>query len=592
MEKLVLLRESMRRDNVSACIIADADPHNSEYPSEYYRARSWLSGFKGSNGLLLVMQERAGLWTDSRYFLEAEAVLHSTGIELFRMGEQGVPSWQDWLAEHVVAGDTVAADASCMSLAAWTELADRLDKKDCRLADKDYISPIWTDRPPLVFTDVWELPENAAGESSVARIKKVRRLVYEHDAVGFILSSLDEICWLLNIRAMDIAYNPLASSFLIVRNNDSLLFIKHEKLDSTLVEKLKNTGIMLFDYYEFFELVGKQKGLLLADFYKTPASVRKHISPDAELKHAESPVALLKARKNTTEIENMRQTLIADSRALVKFAMWLESEWEKGSTITEQDAAKKLEYFRNLDERFICHSFAPIVGFAAHGAIVHYNTLSSPISDMKGDGLLLVDSGGHYKWGTTDITRVFLKGRAEKQAIFDYTAVLKAHINLARAVFPVGLSGQHIDILARGELARLGLSYGHGTGHGVGYLLSVHEGPSSIRTDGAGHALMPGMILSNEPGLYRKDLWGIRLENLVLVKQSTANEFGSFLELETLTLFPFEPALVDFSMLREEEKDWLSSYHKTILKTLDSILEKEENAWLSKKCMPFIKLTV
>lgn len=590
LEKLTLIRKRMRDERVFACVVADSDPHNSEYPAAFYRRRSWLSGFTGSNGTLVVLPDRAGLWTDSRYFLEAEAALKGSGIELFRMEMPGVPLWEDWLVEHVSAGDCVARAADCTALSAWSSLAMRLEEKDARLVDKDLVVDIWQDRPELAFSSVWAVPEAEAGESVSSRLERVRSVIVEKGADAVLFAALDEIAWLLNVRAMDIDYNPLVCSFLVVREKDALFFVNPQRLSSDVADMLRACGVVFYDYYEFFDMLPELKGCLLADFSSVPAAIRQHISSDACLRHLPSPVRPAKAKKNPVEIANIREALLRDSLALVGFCIWLESAWEQDGALSEQEIADMLYKHRSRDERFVAHSFAPIVGFAGHGAIVHYNTLAAPVFKIQSDGLLLVDSGGHYRWGTTDITRVFVRGNPDKRAVSDYTAVLKAHIALARAVFVKGTKGVHLDILARGELARHGLSYGHGTGHGVGYLLSVHEGPCAIRTEGADAVLASGMLLSNEPGVYRQDKWGIRLENLVLVKELEENEFGRFLGFDTLTLFPFEPLLVDFSMLTSEEKKWLKDYHREVLDTLSQHLDKEEKTWLERKCSPFISL--
>ncbi|ADN02740.1 M24 family metallopeptidase [Spirochaeta thermophila] len=583
-ERLARLREVMREEGVSAYVVHDADPHLSEYPPDHWRARSYLSGFEGSAGVLVVTQDRAGLWTDSRYFLEAEAVLEGTGIELFREGSAGVPWWGEWVAREVREGGVVGFDGRV-----WPKrVVDRLrwvcGDAGVRVRSVDLVGRVWGGRPGLPAGPVWVVPEARAGMGRGEKLARVREEMEREGVDWVVLVGLDEVGWVCNIRGGDVAYNPVALGYAVVGREEAWVFLREGAVGEGVREVLKRDGWGVRGYEEVEEAVRGLWRRVWLDPERVPAAVWDWVQ--GEVVEGVSPVVRMKVRKGRAEREGFEGAMVRDGRALVRFVRWLEGEWERGRVYTERELAARLGEERRREEGFICESFAPIVGFGPNGAVVHYNPARMAPARVEGEGLLLVDSGAHYRWGSTDITRVFCKGTPTEAQCRDYTLVLKAHIALASLAFPAGLSGLHLDAVARGVLARHGLGYGHGTGHGVGHVLCVHEGPVSFRPDGAPFPLEEGMILSVEPGVYRTGKWGIRLENLVWVEEREQNEFGRFLGFRPLTLFPFERALIVKDLLTHEELAWLEGYHRMVREVLGDALDGEDARWLEDRCRP------
>ena len=590
-QKLEGVRAQMRTAGVHACIIADVDPHQSEYVADRYRCRTWISGFSGSAGTVVVTLEDAGLWTDSRYFLEAEAALSGTSITLFKDGMPGVPPFIDWICSRLVAGQAVGIDDAITSITQFRSI-----QAACRThgisvnGGFDPIRGVWTDRPQSPLNRIFAHDERFAGQSRVARIAAVRHLMDERKVDCFLTAALDDVAWLFNIRGSDVAYNPVALAYAAVTPERALLFIDAGKVPDEVRAALVRDGVELAPYDSIAHFVpqlgssGAGNTIAVLSLPPDRISFRLLSSVPETVRVVEetSYVTKLKARKNPTEQDNLRATMVRDGVAMERFFYWLEASAGK-EPLTEVSVARQLLEVRARDERFMGESFKTIAGFGAHGAIVHYGATEETDVPITVPGLLLLDSGGQYLDGTTDITRVVPLGPAPEQAIIDYTTVLKAHIALATAEFPEGTSGPQLDTIARSVLWRSGMTYGHGTGHGVGYFLNVHEGPQRIGAQPQAVPLETGMFISNEPGVYRTGEHGIRIENLVLVQEGRTTGFGKFLRFETITLCHLEPDLIDIRLLDKRELDWLNGYQTRVFEALGPHLSPNEQQWLRRK---------
>ncbi len=618
-ERIAALRRTLESEGLSAWIAFDADPHGSEYVADRFRARSWLSGFRGSAGTLVVTAGQAGLWTDSRYYLEAEAALSGSGITLFRSGMPDVPDYPQWLADTLgqqtaTGGEPlkVGVDAGCTSLSEFRRLRDTLSESGIEVvAGGDLLESIWEDRPGLPEAGVSELSPEFTGERRETRLERVRNHLQNRRASALLLSSLDDIAWVLNLRGADVPYNPVFLSFLLIGRESATLFIDPRKLDSEILRTLDAAGVAVQSYDAVASVVssaldGESKPVLLSP-EKTSVALRNAIPGTTSVKEEMDVTTGMKARKNDTELAGVRNAMRRDGRAMVRFLRWVEeavgsapeqtsaieqtseltqtSGSEQPSGITERSAAEKLLELRSEEVDFVGPSFPTISGFASHGAIVHY-TVDENSDVALGEGMYLVDSGGQYLDGTTDITRTVWFGTPTRSARQDFTLVLKAHIALAAVRFPKGTTGTSLDAIARDPLWRHGRTYGHGTGHGVGCYLNVHEGPQRLAPKPSTVALEPGMISSNEPGLYRADRYGIRIENLVLTVRDEESDFGEFYSFETLTLCPIDTRLVDPSLLSEAEIEWLNDYHRWVYEELSPLLEDADRAWLEARTRP------
>ena len=618
-DRIAALRGVLEREGLSAWIAFDADPHGSEYVAERFRARSWLSGFRGSAGTLVVTREEAGLWTDSRYYLEAETALSGIDITLFRSGMPDVSDYPEWLADTLnaraaAAGKTprVGVDASCTSLSEFRRLRDTLSASGIDvIAGDDLLESVWTDRPGLPEAAVSDLPVTFTGESREGRIKRVRKHLHNRRAGALLLSSLDDIAWVLNLRGADVPYNPVFLAFLLVGRESATLFVDLRKLDSDLRAALDAAGVRVQPYEEVASTVSSEfardpESVLLSP-EKTSVALRNAIPASAAVREERDITTVMKARKNDVEIAGVRNVMRRDGRAMVRFLRWVEeavgnvpeeasgvtgvtavtqgTAVTKGTAVTERSAAAKLEELRAEEVDFVGPSFPTISGFASHGAIVHYSVNED--SDVSlGEGMYLVDSGGQYLDGTTDITRTVWFGNPPEDAREDFTLVLKAHIALATIRYPKGTTGTSLDAVARDPLWRRGRTYGHGTGHGVGCYLNVHEGPQRLAPKPSTVSLEPGMISSNEPGLYRAGRYGIRIENLVLTVRDEETDFGEFYCFETLTLCPIDTRLVDPSLLSDDELTWLNDYHRRVYDELSPLLEDADRTWLETRTRP------
>lgn len=591
LKHLSSLRQAMVQHGVSACIIPGTDPHASEYIADYWKEREWISGFDGSAGTAVVTLTTAGLWTDSRYFLHAAEQLEGTGIELMKQGLPETLEILPWLATQLKAGEKVGVNPQVFSLNSYASMKNELKMNGLELLSIDLPGAVWTDRPSIPLNPFYAFNVKYAGKSAVDKLALVRAELKKAHADVFVMSALDDIAWLFNIRGNDVDYNPVVISYALIENDKATLFIAPEKLTHETSSYLKNEGVVVEGYEAIYDRLKQLKPSesVLVDGSKLNQALYESIPSTCVIRNTMSPVFKLKGVKNEVEMAGVRSAMVKDGVALTRFFMWLEANLESGK-LSEISISEKLRAFRSEQENFVGESFGTIAGYAAHGAIVHYNAQPETESTLKAENILLLDSGGQYLDGTTDITRTIALGKPTDEQQVDFTLVLKGHIALATALFPAGTRGSQLDILARKALWNLGLNYGHGTGHGVGHFLCVHEGPQSIRMDENPTVLQPGMMISNEPGMYRTNEYGIRIENLVHVVPAQKTEFGQFLKFETLTLFPIDRELIDITLLNEDEEMWIDEYHAEVVRKLSPSLTDEEVIWLENKCRPIFDL--
>lgn len=603
-EKLSALRRQMTEAGLAAYVIPSTDPHQSEYVADRFKAREWISGFAGSAGTVVVTAEEAGLWTDARYYLEAEEVLAGTEIRLFRADEPDVPDYPAWLGSHLSGDSVVGVWGDSVSLAAFRSLRDTLRGSGLTLREtEDLLDPIWPDRPALPTGKAFLMEQEYAGRSRTEKLAELRSTLLRTGLDGYLIPALDEVAWLFNLRGADIPYNPLALAYAVVTQSQALLFMDPEKLTEEDRTRLDGDGVQVQPYGDICRSLGTLRGeagaranaaadspeagspSIAGDPGAVTAALSHCLPEGAPLIEQSSPLALAKARKNRSEIEGTRRAMRKDAVAMERFLYWLEQAVPTGR-VTELKATEVLRAFRAEQEEFVGESFPTISGYEGHGAIVHYRVTEETDTPLAPRGIYLVDSGGQYAHGTTDITRVVPLGEPSRQMKSDYTLVLKGHIALSTLRFPRGTRGDQIDVLARTELWRRGLNYGHGTGHGVGCFLNVHEGPQRISTRASGVALEPGMIVSNEPGLYRAGEYGIRIENLVVVQEDITTEFASFYRFETLTMCHIDTRLIDPTLLTEEERRWVDRYNSWIYEEIAPELEHPVRAWLAEQTRP------
>lgn len=584
-ERLAKLREIMKQEGISACIIPGTDPHASEYIADFWKEREWISGFDGSAGTAAVTLDKAGVWTDSRYFLQGAEQLEGTGFELMKQGLPDTLEIIPWLISELKVGEKVAVNSQMFSVNAYAAMKNELQSNGIQLVTLDLLAKTWTDRPALPLNKFFVFDVKYAGKSASEKLQILRTELKKVRANAFIMSALDDIAWLFNIRGNDVSYNPVVIAYALVEEEKATLFIENEKLTSETKAYLEAEGVSVAPYLAVYNNLRNitSENAVLIDGAKLNQSLYEAIPEACAKRNMMSPVFRLKSIKNEVELEGVRRAMIKDGVALTRFFMWLENNVGK-EDISEISLSEKLYDFRAEQENFVGESFGTIAGYAGHGAIVHYRATPESDASLETENILLLDSGGQYFDGTTDITRTITLGKPTEQQIADFTMVLKGHINLGKAVFPTGTRGSQLDILARKALWDNCLNYGHGTGHGIGHFLNVHEGPQSIRMDENPVTLQPGMIISNEPGMYRAGEYGIRIENLVHVVPAAKTEFGQFLTFETLTLFPIDKNLIDVYALEMDEVDWLDAYHQKVFETLSPYLNKEEQKWLKEKC--------
>ncbi len=587
-ERLHALRELMYKKNIQAYIVVTDDFHSSEYVGKYFKVREYLSGFTGSAGTLVVLKDRAALWTDGRYFIQAEEQLKGSSIELMKSGQPNVPDITEYLYSSLNEGDTIGFDGRTVNNAFACKLIEALRDKSITLSYQvDLADEIWTDRPPLSKEPVWELDVKYTGLSKEEKLDSIREKMAETGADILLLTALDEIAWLLNLRGNDIACTPVFLAYMIIEKSSATLCVHKEILNDEMIQQLENDGISLADYNDFYSLISETDNDKIVQLDGNTANycVIKSIPENTKIIDNQSPVVLMKAIKTPAEMNNIRAAHIKDGMAVTRFIYWLKHNTDK-ENITELSAAEKLEQFRAENGTYLGPSFAPIIAYGAHGAIVHYEATEKTNVRMEPKGLCLTDTGGHYLEGTTDITRTIALGKLTQEEKTAFTLVLKGHLNLAAAKFKYGICGENLDYLARHPLWEHGLDFNHSTGHGVGYLLSVHEGPQRIYWNASAnpkhYILEEGMIISNEPGYYLEDHFGIRHENLVLVRKGKKNSYGQFMYLENLTMVPFDRDAIDTALLNSDEREWLNAYHKKVFDTISPYLNGAELEWLKK----------
>lgn len=582
-KRIESLRQILRKEQLEAFIIPSTDPHMSEYVALHWKSREWISGFTGSAGTIVVTLNKAGLWTDSRYFIQATEQLEGTGIDLYKEMLPETPSITDFLGDNLPEGSVVGIDGKVFAASEAEALEKKLASQQIRIrTDFDPMNEIWTDRPPMPESPAFIYEMKYAGKSSTDKVTEIRKVLEKQECESTFLSALDEIAWTLNIRGNDVKCNPVVVSYLLITQSDVVLFISPQKLTPEVKEYLYNQQVTIRDYDQAEEYLSSLNAAnILVNPAKTNISILSAVNPSCKIVKDASPVALLKSIRNEQEIKGVREAMRKDGVAMVKFLKWLEEVVPDGKE-TELSVDKKLHAFRAEQDLYIGESFDTIAGYADHGAIVHYSATEASNATIFPKGFLLLDSGAQYLDGTTDITRTIAVGELTEEEKTDYTLVLKGHIALSMAKFPVGTRGAQLDILARLPLWKNGMNYLHGTGHGIGHFLNVHEGPQSIRMNENPVTLQPGMLTSNEPGVYKAGSHGVRTENLILVVKDGEGMYGDYYKFETVTLCPICMKGIIKDMLNDEEIEWLNNYHQEVYNKLSSSLNNDEKEWLRK----------
>ncbi|MBS1550049.1 MAG: aminopeptidase P family protein [Bacteroidetes bacterium] len=584
-ERLTLLRAKMVEKNIDAYIVYSADPHMSEYLPEEWQERAWISGFTGSAGFVVILKDKAALWTDGRYFVQAPKELQGSGIDLMKDGVEGTPNYIDWIISEIPNAGTVAVNALATSHINWETLENKLQTQSIKLINQGLIQEIWTDKPQPSQNPIFVHPVSRAGKTVREKLSAIRQKMTELKCTSHIIYSLDDVAWTLNLRGSDVDCNPVFLGYILLTKDNATLFVDRKKLSNEAQQQLKEAQIEVKEYELFLEelkLVENQTILLSPN---TNQSVFDALKGKNTFVQAAAPGNLMKAQKNATELEGFRTVMTRDGVAMVKFLYWLTHQVGKES-MTEYSIGEKLRTFRQACDHFVGESFGSIVGYDGNDAICHYSAKETGSKEVRNFGSILVDSGGQYLEGTTDITRTLPLGEVSQQFKIDSTLVLQGMIRLSMVKFPKGTRGVQLDAIARMPLWMHGKDYNHGTGHGVGSFMNVHEGPQNIRKDMNPQELMLGMVCSNEPGFYLENQYGIRHENLVAVQLAETTEFGEFYQFETLTLCPFFKETIVKEILKEEEIAWLNAYHKTCEEKLGQYLEGDIKAWFLELVSP------
>lgn len=585
MTKIELVRSLMEKRSIDAYMVVSDDYHNSEYVGDYFKVREYLSEFTGSAGTLIVTMDKAGLWTDGRYFVQAEKQLEGTGIDLYKVGMPGVPTIEEFLSNNLDERDVLCVDGRTISYEYGKKLNEFLEKNNMSMFyDVDLVSKFWEDRPQMSKEKAYSLGIEYVGQSREEKLSKLRSAIKENNCEVMVLASLDDICWLLNIRGNDVKYNPVVLSYMIVTLDKCILYVGEDVISEELKAEFKD--IQVKDYMDIYDDIRKLKEVvvydkkIMFDGKKTNYAIGKVLMEYVDTKLIDNPTAYMKAIKNPVEIKNIKEAHIMDGVALTRFMYYVK---KNGVNLKENEyeLGKLVAKYRSENDGYMGESFEPIVAFAANGAMCHYEAKEDACSSIEGSGFLLFDTGGQYLKGTTDVTRTVAIGQISTIMKKHYTAVLKGNLRLGSVRFPKGVRGINLDVLAREALWEIGLDYNHGTGHGVGYFLNVHEGPNSIRFRGNDTVIFEeGMVTSNEPGYYEEGHYGIRLENLILCKELCETEYGQFMEFETLTFVPFDLECIDVAMLSEKEKTLLNNYHDNVYKKISPFLNDDEKEWL------------
>ena len=571
----------MREKGIDVYIVPSADFHQSEYVGEYFKCREWISGFTGSAGTVVVTHEMAGLWTDGRYFIQAAKQLEGTGIQLFKMGEPGVPSFIEFIVENIKKGQCVGFDGKVMSVSQVNDLKSKFQEDIKINSDYDLIDMLWTDRPDMASSKAFVLDTKYCGEDIQSKLSRIREALEKENCDINIISSLDDIAWIFNLRGNDVKNNPVNLAYAIITADKAILYIDDRKLDNSVEEYLYENHVDVREYLEIYEdaeLISSSE-VVMMDFNKTNFTIYNRIKDVVKIINRPNPSNLMKACKNKVELENLRKCHLRDGVAVTKFMHWLKNQVSQ-EKITEMSASEILEGFRKDQDLYIEPSFDTISAYGANAAMMHYKATKDSDATLKPYGLLLVDSGGQYYDGTTDITRTFVLGECSYEIKKHFTLVLKGMIKLSKAKFLYGATGTNLDILARQSLWEQGIDYKCGTGHGVGFLLNVHEGPQGIRFQYNSQRLEEGMNVTNEPGIYIEGSHGIRLENELIVQKDLKTEFGQFMKFETMTYVPLDLDGIIPELLSEDEKEFLNTYHRMVREKLSPYFDESEIDWL------------
>lgn len=581
-EKIAKLKELMKERGIDYYIIPSADYHQSEYVGDYFKGREWISGFTGSAGTVVVTQNEVGLWTDGRYFIQAEKQLQGSGITLFKMGEEGVPTFIQYIVNNIQSGETLGFDGKVLATNTVLDFEAKFkDKKVNFNFEFDLVGEIWRDRPSLPASQVFVLEEKFTGESVEKKLTRVRNILEEENCDVNIITSLDDIAWIFNIRGNDVKNNPVNLAYAAITVDKAVLYIGEEKLNSEVEKYLYKNGVEVRDYFEIYEDMERvsNSNIIMMDLNKVNYTIFKKLNPEIKVINRSNPSTIMKACKNKVELENLRNSHVKDGVAVTKFMYWLKNSIGK-EEITEMSATQKLESFRKEQELYIEPSFDTIAAYESNAAMMHYKSTSETDRRLEAKNLFLVDSGGQYFDGTTDITRTFVLGECSEELKKHFTLVLKGMINLSKVKFLYGVTGTNLDILARQALWNIGIDYKCGTGHGVGFLLNVHEGPQGIRVQYNSQVLEEGMNVTNEPGVYIAGSHGIRLENELIVQKAEKTEFGQFMKFETMTYAPLDLDGVIKELLSKEEIEYLNNYHQMVYEKVSPYLTLEEKEWL------------
>lgn len=583
------LKEKMKEAGIEAYIIQDGDPHQSEYVADHFKARSFLTGFNGSYGTALITLNHGDyLWTDGRYFLQAVQQLEGTGIQLQKVGVLGYPTLPQWLKKNLEDGSVIGFDGKTYSYNQFKTMKETVKKKNFTFkVDRDLIEEVWEQRPTMPKKEIFIHDMKYSGQSIEDKLKVVREKMAEASVTGYVIASLDDIAWLFNVRGKDIAFSPVAYSYALVTEEEAVLYIDEEKVNKSVREALEASQVTIKDYNKIYEDLSKEVKDLVIGVAEARVNclLFETVNKCNEAKGIDEFTALPKACKNNVELENLKECNRKDNIAMVKFLCWLKSNVGK-EKITELDVEDKLLALRGDMEHNMGASFATIAGYKEHGAIIHYKATEESSKELEPEGFILVDSGGQYLDGTTDITRTISLGALSDEMKKHYTLVLKGHIQLSRLRFKQGTKGCNIDILARMALWNEGLDYLHGTGHGLGFCLNVHEGPQSISMHLRDQELVPGMVVTNEPGYYVSGEYGIRIENDLVVVEDIKTEWGQFYRFDSVTICPYERDAIDVTLLSDEELAWLNEYHATVYSQLENGLDQEERAMLKEMTKP------
>ena len=584
-ERISALRALMEERGYDAYMVPTDDNHQSEYVGEHFKARAFITGFTGSAGTAVITKDAAGLWTDGRYFIQAEQQLSGSGVKLFKMGEPDVPTVEDFIADVLPEGGTLGFDGRVVAMGEGQALEAAAAKKNAKIDySTDLIDKIWEDRPALSEEPAFALGIEYTGESTESKLKRIRKAMAEEGADIHIIAALDDVCWTTNLRGNDIEFFPLLLSYAVITKEDMKLYIDERKLTDEMKENLAKDGILIRPYNAIYEDVKELSAdsAILVDPSRLNYALYNNLPEGAKVIEKVNPTVLMKAMKNDTEIKNIKNAHVKDGVAVTKFMHWLKKNVGK-TEITEISAAEKLEEFRKEQEGYLWQSFEPICGSGEHAAIVHYAATPETNIPVVTDGLFLTDTGGGYMEGSTDITRTFAFGKLTDRMIEDFTTVLLCNLRLARAVFMHGTCGYNLDILARMPAWERGINYNHGTGHGVGYLMNIHEAPSGFRIairEREKAVIEPGMVITDEPGIYIEGSHGIRTENELLVCEKEKTEYGQFLCFEPITYVPIDLDAVNPDMLTKEDKEQLNAYHAKVYELVSPHLDEEEKAWL------------